>query len=392
MVTEDRWMLPEGIQELLPAQATAVEQMRRNLLDLFNTWGYSLVVPPLVEFTQSLLLDKSSDLDIQSFKVTDQLSGKTMAVRADITAQVSRIDAHSMAATGINRLCYVGSVLHTKPKAPMAGRSPIYAGVELFGESSNHADIEVIELMLDSLDTLGVEQTTLDLGHVQIYRSLIAAANVDAHTEQQIFTALQRKSATALDRALCSVVDPSIAALLRQLRTLHGGLDVLNKAREMFSDVAIDVDAALDQLEAIATRIVARYPSKGLYIDLGELRGFQYHTGLVFSAYVPGVGASVANGGRYNRLSEQFGKKRAATGFNLDLKALIELVGTTCPAKGIFASYVDTLQFADYVKQLRQRGERVVVAYDGNYDPSLECNRRLILKGEDFVIEPMEEI
>lgn len=392
MVTEDRWMLPEGIQELLPARAAAVEQMRRGLLDLFHTWGYSLVVPPLVEFTQSLLLDKSNDLNIQSFKVTDQLSGKTMAVRADITAQVSRIDAHSMAATGINRLCYVGSVLHTKPKAPMASRSPIYAGAELFGEPSNFADIEVIELMLDSLDALGVGQATLDLGHVQIYRSLIAAADVDTDTEQQIFTALQRKSATALERALCSVNDPAIAELLRQLRTLHGGLDVLNKARKMFSSVDIDVDEALDQLEAIAKRIESRYTNKGLYIDLGELRGFQYHTGLVFSAYVPGVGTSVANGGRYNRLSEQFGKKRAATGFNLDLKALIELVGTACPAKGIFASYADTLQFAEYVKQLRQRGERVVVAYDGNYDPSLECNRRLILKGEGFVIEPMEEI
>ncbi len=391
MAIEDRWMLPDGVQELLPEQASVVEAMRRGLLDLFHAWGYDLVVPPLVEFTESLLLDQSHDLDIQSFKVTDQISGRTMAVRADITAQVSRIDAHSLARQGISRLCYVGSVLHTKPSAPLASRAPIQAGAELFGEPSIAADIEVVELMLDSLALLEVKDITLDLGHVGLYRRLITMADISDEQADQIFSALQRKSATALERAMSNIDNQNVVQGLTALRGLHGGVAVLEQAKSLFESLDVDVSAELGELKQVIDRISARFTDINLYIDLGELRGYQYHTGLVFSAYVPGVGVSVANGGRYDSLAQHYGRARAATGFNLDLKALTTVAQQPRKAKAICADYDPSVEFADHVKQLRQRGERVVVVYDGNYDPSLDCNRRLILKDEGFELEPMEE-
>jgi len=389
---EDRWMLPDGIHELLPEQAGAVEQMRRVLLDLFHTWGYDMVVPPLLEFTESLLLDRSADLDIQSFKVTDQLSGRTLALRADITAQVSRIDAHSFPREGISRLCYVGSVLHTTPSAPMVSRSPIQAGAELFGESSLAADVESIELMMRSITALGVQEATLDLGNVAIYHELVALADLAADEEQAVFSALQRKSATALDRAIADFKDQPLKNAFMALLEMHGGIDVLERAALKLAPLSVKISAEIDKLKQIVSQLTEREVSAHIYIDLAELKGYRYHTGLVFSAYAKGIGAPVANGGRYDTLAAEFGRERAATGFNLDLRSLLPIYNYKPKAAGIWVQHATTPGFVEALAKLRQRGERVVISYsDGNYDPSLGCNRRLVLRGEGYEIEPMEE-
>jgi len=389
---EDRWMLPDGIQELLPEQAGAVEQMRRELLDLFHTWGYDMVVPPLLEFTESLLLDHSADLDIQSFKVTDQLSGRTLGLRADITAQVSRIDAHSLPREGISRLCYVGSVLHTTPSAPLVSRTPIQAGAELFGESSLAADVESIELMLNAVTALGVIEPTLDLGNVAIYRELVRMADLSVDVERDVFKALQKKSSTALVRAVSDIEDQAVKDAFIALLEMHGDMGVLDCARVKLANISTAINDEIDKLVQVVDQLTQKQIDANLYIDLAELKGYRYHTGLVFSVYANGVGAPVANGGRYDTLAAEFGRERAATGFNLDLRALLPIYNYKPKTAGIWVQHATTPAYVEALAKLRQRGERVVISYsDGNYDPSLGCNRRLVLKGEGYEIEPMEE-
>ena len=194
MKNVDRWLLPDGVDEVLPEQALVVERLRRELLDLYHRWGYDLVIPPMVEFTESLLSGSGSDLDLMTFRVTDQVSGRMMGIRADITPQTARMDAHSLRREGPNRLCYAGTVLHTRPRGPLESRTPISLGVELFGEATLSADIEVIELFLQTLKSSGVDNVHLDLGHVDIFRGILAVANLDSDQESQLFELLQRKA------------------------------------------------------------------------------------------------------------------------------------------------------------------------------------------------------
>ena len=246
MTSVDRWQLPDGIEEVLPAQAATVERLRRRLLDLFASWGYQLVIPPLVEFTDSLLVGLGEDLDLLTFKLTDQLSGRSMGVRADITPQVARIDAHSLAAEGVLRLCYAGSTLHTRPKSLMASRSPIQLGAELYGDDSPAADVEVIRLMLATLDAAELQsELTLDLGHVGVYEAILKAANLDEEREQEVFDCLQRKSVPDLAVAL-EGVDEETADLIIALVDLHGDEGVLDTARELFAEKAPEALAAVD--------------------------------------------------------------------------------------------------------------------------------------------------
>ena len=221
MTSVDRWQLPDGIEEVLPAQAATVERLRRQLLDLYRSWGYQLVIPPLMEFTESLLIGLGQDLDLLTFKLTDQLSGRTMGVRADITPQVARIDAHSLAQDGISRLCYAGSTLHTRPKSLMATRSPIQLGAELYGDNSLAADVEIVRLMLATLEAAGRDSITLDLGHVGVYEAVLASARLSAEQEATVFDALQRKSVPDLQLALAEV-DEAAASLVIALVELHG--------------------------------------------------------------------------------------------------------------------------------------------------------------------------
>ena len=377
MTSVDRWQLPDGIEEVLPAQAATAERLRRRLLDLYRSWGYQLVIPPLMEFTESLLIGLGQDLDLLTFKLTDQLSGRTLGIRADITPQVARIDAHSLAQEGITRLCYAGSTLHTRPKSLLASRSPIQLGAELYGDNSLAADVEVVRLMLTTLEIAGVGSTvTLDLGHVGVYRAVLASASLTTEQEQTVFDALQRKSVPDLHLALAGV-DGDAAALIIGLVDLHGDDSVLANARELFADKAPDALAAVDALQEVATDIRRQRPGLDIYFDLAELRGYHYHTGVVFAAYVPGHGQALANGGRYDNVGAVFGRARAATGFATDLKALLELVPSERDKRGaISMPDSDDLALATVVAQLREGGEVVINCLSTQPDP--RCDRQLV--------------
>lgn len=363
MTYADRWLLPDGVEEILPAQAKPLELLRRQLLDLYSTWGYDLVIPPLLEYTDSLLIGLGRDVDLLTFKVTDQLTGRTLGIRADITPQTARIDAHSMSADGANRLCYAGHVVHTKPKNPLATRTPIQVGLEFFGEAGIAADIEVISLLLESLKVAGLPKLHIDLGHVGIYRALAAAAKLSNIQEDEFFDLLQRKASTEIRVwVAANVTDKTSADLLLKLPALAGGVEILANARELFADIAPAV-AAVDQLQQVAEVMVQRYPDAELYFDLGELRGYHYLTGLVFAAFAPGYGNPIASGGRYDHIGEVFGRARPATGFGVDIWAISKLgllLASSYPAIAV----VDSGEVGQWqaVQALRAQGNRVIFA------------------------------
>ena len=387
MTTVDRWQLPDGVEEVLPARARTVERLRRRLLDLYRGWGYELVIPPLVEFTDSLLIGLGQDLDLLTFKLTDQLSGRTMGVRADITPQVARIDAHSLAQNGVTRLCYAGSTLHTRPKALMASRSPIQLGAELYGDNSLAADVEIVRLMLATLEAAGVNGVTLDLGHVGVYEAVLASAGLDAGQEATVFDALQRKSLPDLTEALQGV-DEAAAALIIALVDLHGDEAVLADARELFADRAPAALEAVDALQDVATDVRRQRPELDIYFDLAELRGYHYHTGIVFAAYAPGHGQALANGGRYDDVGAVFGRARAATGFATDLKALMDLLPADAGEQGaISMPDADDPALEAKVNALRDAGEIVINCLATDPDP--RCDRQLVDQDGDWQVVPL---
>mgnify|MGYP001545403657 FL=1 len=389
MTTADRWQLPDGVEEILPARARAVEALRRRLLDLYRGWGYQMVIPPLVEFTDSLLIGLGQDLDLLTFKLTDQLSGRTMGVRADITPQVARIDAHSLAQDGISRLCYAGSTLHTRPKTLMASRSPIQLGAELYGDNSLAADVEIVRLMLATLEEAGVGNVTLDLGHVGVYEAVLGSAGLSPAREQTVFDALQRKSLPDLTVAL-EGVDEKAAALVIALVHLHGDETVLADARELFADQAPAALDAVDALQDVATDVRRQQPDLDIYFDLAELRGYHYHTGIVFAAYAPGHGQALANGGRYDDVGAVFGRARPATGFATDLKALMDLLppGTEEPG-AISMPDADDPALEARVGELRAAGEIVINCLATDPDP--RCDRELVEKDGDWQVVPITQ-
>ena len=336
-------------------------------------------MPPLVEYTESLLIGLGPDLDLQTFKLTDQLSGRTLGVRPDITPQVARIDAHSLHREGPSRLCYAGSVLHTRARSPLASRSPIQLGAELYGDASLAADIEVVSLMLEMLRVAGVERVTLDLGHVDIFRSLMEHLALPDRLAQALFEALQHKSEPAIHELLAEAGLPDHQkALLSRLAGLNGGPEVLAEAAVLFADAPNGVGAALQALAEVADAVAARAPGVALHFDLCELHGYHYHTGLVFAAYAPGPGEALANGGRYDDIGQVFGRARPATGFNTDLKALLRLTRGSEPAArgGVFVPHALGLSAWSEIQRLRSNGERVVLGLPGER-PSVACDRQL---------------
>lgn len=388
MTSVDRWLLPDGVEELLPAQAAQVEALRRQLLDLYKRWGYELVIPPMLEYTESLLVGLGSDIDLLTFRVTDQLTGRMMGLRADITPQAARIDAHSLGREGPVRLCYAGSVLHSKPKKPLASRSPIQLGAELYGDNSPASDLEIICLMLETLRVAGLDGITLDTGHVGIYRAVIKVAALNAEQEASYFDILQRKAKTEL-REFVAALDAGdrVAEQLLALNELHGGKDVLAKGRQVFAAIpeAIEAIASLEQLtEALAQRI----PDLQFYFDLAELRGYHYHTGVVFSALVREHGQALASGGRYDDIGEVFGRARPATGFSIDLKALLGLLSPVSEAAAIFAPYDPSLAQWQFVQSLRESGEKVICGLPGQ-DADAACDRIIRKEKEQWCVESL---
>jgi ATP phosphoribosyltransferase regulatory subunit len=385
----DSWLLPDGIDEVLPEQARFIEKSRRELLDLYNSWGYDLVIPPMVEFSESLLSGFGSDLDLVTFKLTDQLSGRMMGIRADITPQAARIDAHSLNRQGPSRLCYAGTVLQTKPRAPLESRTPISIGVELFGEAGIGADIEVIELFLKTLETAGIDEVHLDIGHVDILRGLLVGSKLSNIQETELFELLQRKANAELDAWIAeNIADSKLAGWLKSLPALSGSVDVLAEARSRLAGAPEPVIAALDQLNKIVDALTNK--SVTIYLDLGDLAGYRYHTGIVFAAYKQGYGKALGNGGRYDNIGEAFGRARTATGFAFDLKSLVAN-GVTVQQTllGIYVPSNTDTQCDDMVAQLREQGERVVQGFDGQVPnfKEINCDRQLVKKGDQYQIE-----
>jgi len=393
MATVDRWLLPDGIEEVLPPEAARIETARRQVLDLFRCWGYEFVVTPHIEYLESLLTGAGQDLDLRTFKVTDPQSGRQMGFRADITPQVARIDAHTLRREGPSRLCYAGSVLHARPRALSISRSPIQLGAELYGDASPASDVEVISLMLEMLELAEVPDVHMDLGHVGIYRGLARAAGLSGEVEQQLFDALQRKAVDEVAE-LTAGLPKDLASMLRALAELCGGREVLELAQACLVAAPDAVHAALDELTAIADALSLRYPELPLYFDLGELRGYRYHTGVVFAAFVPGVGQSIAQGGRYDDIGADFGRARPATGFSTDLKTLVSLGQAELdqPATGIWAPDSHDLYLWQAVQRLRCEGARVVQALPGQAVASAQeagCDRQLLLRDGRWQVAPL---
>ena len=384
MSVSERWLLPDGVDELLPPEAWSVELMRRELLDLYARFGYQLVSPPLIEYLDSLLTGTGNDLDLQTFKVTDQLTGRLMGVRAAITPQVARIDAHLLQSRGISRLCYVDSVLHTRPAHMLTNRNPLQIGCELFGEASANADIEIISLMLETLASANVKQIHIDLAHVGIYKGLIESSSLDAELEEKVFDALSRKSIPELDAlAQANEANAHVILLIRDIANLSGGVDALDKIEATVNTLALvnasTVIAAINELRLVMGQIQQRFNDVEIGFDFCELRGYNYHTGILFSAFSASHGYALAKGGRYNDIGKGFGRmgqqqkshSRPATGFSADLKTLARLTMSAKPDKpvSVFAPLSDDIALLSKVKVLRAEGYCVIQALNERDTP-----------------------
>lgn len=393
----DRWLLPEGIEEILPPDAAKLESVKRKLLDLYISWGYRQVFPPLAEYLESLLTGVGNDLSLQTFKLTDQLNGRMMGLRADMTPQVARIDArycqNEADLSAANRLCYVGEVLKTKPESLLDGRNPMQIGIELFGCSNVAADIEVATLMLTSLATCGLEAVHLDLGHVAIYRALSSAAQLDPSADKALRDIFQRKAVPELQEFVASHVDnEELKQAFLALATLSGDRKVLHEACDYLANYPEAIDAIHD-LEVIADQMSARFPQVSLYFDLGELRGYNYHTGVVFSAYTQGHGQAIANGGRYDYVGEVFGVARAATGFSIDLVPLLPYMQKPYARPVIVAPLLSSVgaeeqeSLADEIARLRDLGRVVVMALPGVDNP--DASEQLVFNNDQWQVEAL---
>lgn len=324
------WILPEGVEEVLPEQAARFEAMRRLLLDLYASWGYELVKPPTIDFIESLLTGTGHDLDLQTFKLVDQLSGRTLGLRADMTPQVARIDANQIQRDTPTRLCYIGTVLRTRPEFIGDSRSPLQLGAELYGHAGVESEVEIIGLMLQTFATMKIEDIYLDLGNVDIYRGLAKQAGLSKDVESQLFDMLQRKAVTEINSLLESLdIDDRVKTMLSALSSLNGDESVLAKARQVLADADDSVKQAIDYLEKTARLMQQRFAhqlsASKVHFDLSELHGYHYKTGVVFAAFIPQLGQAIARGGRYDDIGKVFGRARAAVGFSTDLKVLNQL-------------------------------------------------------------------
>lgn len=390
----NRWQLPDGVDEVLPPRALQLETLCREILELYGTWGYTLIKTPLIEFIESLHIMPSQELQLSTFTLVDQLSGRNMGVRSDITSQAARIDAHVLQHKGPTRLCYADTVLRTRPKGQLGSRSPRLVGAELYGHSGVESDLEVISLLLHTLTIAGIERPLLALGHSHICRELLHATNLPPLATADLFEALQNKATTDVKRWLALNPLPSdLAESLRQLPNLHGDAAVLTEARKLFRDVSRPLQAALDQLETLVAALKLRFPEQQIYLDLCELRGYDYHTGAIFSAYVEGHGEAIANGGRYDGIGAAFGRARAATGFDADLMTLLQLSKRKFPQPElIFAPAVEDAGLQRTITELRAQGRCVVQAFAGQSEGpgQLGCSRQLINDGRDWKVVPVQ--
>lgn len=392
MTKHNRWLLPDGVEEILPAQARQLEQLRRELLDMYSSWGYELIIPPFVEYLDALLTGTGNELDLKTFKLIDQLSGRLLGIRADMTPQAARIDTHRLQREAPSRLCYLGTVLHTRPDGFSGSRSPMQIGAELFGHSGIESDTEILQLMAATLQLTGIKDVHIDLGHVGIFRSLSAEAKLDKEQEADLFDALQRKAVPEINEFLHQLdLADNHRAALSELSNLNGGDEVFEQAAELLKHCGDAANAALKNLRAIAQLARRRMPTVDFNFDLAELRGYEYQTGVVFAAYVADHGQEIARGGRYDQIGKEFGSARPATGFSTDLRTLIAL-GNHCAEQAsdsILAPCKDDVLLDNTVQALRAAGESVIYELPGQSGDvsELGCTRRLAWDGAEWKIE-----
>lgn len=395
MRKKDSWLLPQGIEEVLPDDAKQLELLRRKLLDVFTCWGYELVIPPVVDFLDSLLTGSGRDLDLQTFKFTDQVSGEMLGIRADMTPQVARIDAHNLKHDRPTRLCYVGTILRALGDGLEKNRSPMQIGAEIYGHSGLESDFEVIQLMLEMLAVTGIQNVHLDLGHVGIYRALSDQAGLTQQQESELFNVLQRKAITELNELVASFnIEDKFKHIFIALPALNGGSDVLDKAREVLAETNKKVVLALDELQSISAKLRLVFPSLAVSFDLSELRGYHYHTGIVFAAFIPDIGREIARGGRYDNIGQFFGRARAATGFSADLKLLSSLGHNSARENNeqiVYAPDIDDQALRELVRDLRAKEITVIQQLLGHPDEikQLDCTGVLEKENQKWVVKSL---
>ncbi|WP_343583324.1 ATP phosphoribosyltransferase regulatory subunit [Herbaspirillum sp.] len=380
------WLLPENIADVLPSEARKIEELRRRLLDNFRLYGYEMVMPPLLEYLESLLTGAGADTDLRTFKLVDQLSGRTLGVRADMTTQVARIDAHLLNRASVTRLCYAGSVLHTRPTGLHATREPIQIGAEIYGHAGIEADAEIQELALNSLALAGMRTIRLDLCHVGVLRAIIANDPAAKRQEAQLFGLLEAKDVPGLQEITAAYQEGTRAALLA-LPSLYGDISVIARARITLPALP-GIAQALDELQAMV-ELAGGHEGAVVTIDLADLRGYHYHSGVMFSAYVPGLPNAVVRGGRYDHVGEAFGRARPATGFSMDLRELARLMPGAERKRAIRAPWGTEAGLREKIAQLRQAGEIVIQSLPGhdNDQDEFDCDRAVEFSNGNWIIK-----
>ncbi len=383
----NRWLLPEDIADVLPAQARKVELLRRSILDLYQAYGYELVAPPILEFLDSLLTGTGSDLNLQTFKLVDQLSGRTLGLRADITPQVARIDAHLLNRAGVTRLCYAGSVAHARTPVGSSSREQLQLGAEIYGCANWEADFEAITLLLKTLEIAGLKKVYLDLSHAGILTGILADQALDKDAIESLYGLLQSKDRPRLQQWSACLPGPIAKALL-VLTDLNGPcLEVLALAKKNLPK-HVAIDQAISSLERI---VLALKEASGLElsIDLADLRGYQYHSGVMFAAYVDGLPQPIARGGRYDQVGQAFGRARPATGFSLDLLTLSGLSPIQVRKSAILAPWLQDAKLEKVIADLRNRGEVVIQVFAGEpvEAAEYECDRELVKQNDLWEIQ-----
>ena len=387
----NRWLLPEDIADVLPAQSRKVETLRRAILDLYQSYGYELVAPPILEFLDSLLTGTGSDLNLQTFKLVDQLSGRTLGLRADITPQVARIDAHLLNRAGVTRLCYAGSVAHARTPVGSSSREQLQLGAEIYGCATWEADFEAITLLLKTLELAGLKKVYLDLSHAGILTGIVADQKLDKETIEFLYGLLQSKDRPRL-KQWAECLPAQLAQALLALTELNGPCaEVLAKAKKVLPKHTA-IDQALADLERIITAVNANNKISGgleLSIDLADLRGYQYHSGVMFATYVDGLPQPIARGGRYDQVGQAFGRSRPATGFSLDLLTLASLSSLKERKLAIHAPWVQDVALDKVIEELRNRGEIVIQMPAGESVEAAEyaCDRELVKQGSSWELK-----
>ncbi|WP_186133274.1 ATP phosphoribosyltransferase regulatory subunit [Burkholderia gladioli] len=377
------WLLPENIADVLPSEARKIEELRRRLLDRFRSYGYEMVMPPLLEYLESLLTGGGNDLHLRTFKLVDELSGRTLGLRADMTPQVARIDAHLLNRQGVTRLCYAGNVLHTRPRGLHATREQIQIGAELYGHAGLEADLEVQQLMLDALRLTGIGTIRLDLCHAGVLNALFSRDAVAAARGETLYGALAGKDVPLLNE-LTEDLGPDTRAALRALPHLYGDASVIDEARSQLPALP-EIARALDDLAQLAAQV----QGAEVAIDLADLRGYAYHSGAMFSAYVDGVPNAVARGGRYDHVGQAYGRARPATGFSLDLREIARISPIEARGTAILAPWRQDEALRMAVAALRDAGEVVIQALPG-HDHVLDefaCDRVLVEQGGAWLVQ-----